>query len=187
MLNPTARALTLTAVLAAAASSAAAASADNDLWLHVRVDEAHGAKVTVNLPLALIEKAIPLLPRAHARHFDWDHHDIEADMADLRQMWREVRASPDMTFVTVEERDETVKVWKREGTVYIEVRGGRDDERVDVRLPVGVVDAFLGGDELDLRAAVQALVDHGGGDFVEVRDDEDHVRVWVDRRAEAGE
>ena len=185
MLSKTTRALTLTAILSAAATTAIAA--DEGLWLHVRVDEAGGAKVTVNLPLALIEKAIPLLPDAHARHLHFDHHDIDADMEDLREMWREVRNSPDMTFVTVEEHDETAKVWKKDGTVFIQVRGDHGDESVDVRLPVGVVDAFLGGDELDLRAAVRALVDQGDGEFVEVRDDEDHVRVWVDRRSEAGE
>lgn len=178
------RILTLAAILVAAA---AGAKADESLWLHVRVDEAHGAKVTVNLPLALIEKAIPLLPDEHARHLDFDHRAIEADLADLRAMWSEVRGGPDMTFVTVEDGDETVKVWKKEGTVFVEVRDASDGERVDVRLPVAVVDAFLGGQDFDLQAALRALVEHGRGDIVEVRDAEDHVRVWVDDVAEAGE
>ncbi len=50
-----------------------------------------------------------------------------------------------------------------------------------------VIDAFLAGEEFDLKAAVRALVDHGNGELVEVRDHRDHVRVWVDRVAEAGE
>jgi len=38
---------------------------------------------------------------------------------------------------------------------------------------------------VDFTAAIQALVEHGQGEFVEIRDDEDHVRVWVDEVAEA--
>lgn len=184
MPNKILRALTLTALVAGAASAAAA---DRGLWLHVRVDEADGAKVTVNLPLALIEKALPMIPGDAAGRLRFDHHDIDGDVEDLRAIWAEVRASPDMTFVTVEEDGEKVRVWKAAGYVFVEVRERHGDGEVDVRLPVEVVDAFLAGDEFDFQAAVRALVDHGGGDFVEVRDDEDHVRVWVDGAAEAGE
>ena len=55
MTSKNVRALTLAAALAVAASGVAA---EDTLWLHVRVDEAQGAKVTVNLPLALIEKVL---------------------------------------------------------------------------------------------------------------------------------
>lgn len=154
----------------------------SDLWLHVKVTEKGGAKVMVNLPVALVEKAAALMPEKHLRHVKFDHGHL-ADIGDLRELWQEVRKSPDMTFVTVEEADENVKVWKKDGFVFVEVRGG-DDEQVDVKVPLEVVDAFLAGEEVDFTAAVQALVDHGQGQFVEVRDDEDHVRVWVDEVAE---
>ncbi len=185
MTSQTARALTLTAVLFAAAAATAAA---DDLWLHVRVDEERGGKVTVNLPLALIEKAIPLLPEEHARHLHFDAHRIDSDLADLRAMWREVRDSPDMTFVTVEEDDETVRVWKEGGYLHVRVRERGDETSVDVRVPAAVVDALLSGEgeELDLEAAIDALVAQGEGDLVTVRDRDDQVRVWVDRVAEAG-
>lgn len=175
------------AVMAVLCAGAGSLTAADDLWLHVRVDEAGGAKVTVNLPLALIEKAMPLVPREHIRHLDFDHHAIDGDIEDLREMWSAVRDSPDMTFVTVDDSDERVRVWKEAGNVFVEVRGRHGDEEVDVRVPIEVVDAFLAGEEFDFRAAVRAMVEHGTGEFVEVRDDEDHVRVWVDRQAEAGE
>lgn len=185
MPSKTVRALLMIALLAAA--PAVAATGDG-LWLHVRVDEAHGAKVTVNLPLVLFEKAIPLLANGRVHHhLDFDHHHFRHDMEDLRAVWHVVRNGPDMNFVTIEEHGETVRVWKKRGTVFIEIRDRYDDERVDVRLPVAVVDAFLAGERFDLRAAVQALVDRGSGELVEVRDHEDRVRVWVDRVAEAGE
>ena len=167
-------------VLVVATGGAAMAS---DLWLHVKVTEEGGAKVMVNLPVALVEKAAALMPEKHLRHVKFDHGHLDADIGDLRELWLEVRKSPDMTFVTVEEADENVKVWKKDGFVFVEVREG-DDEQVDVKVPLEVVDAFLAGEEVDFTAAVQALVDHGQGQFVEVRDDEDHVRVWVDALAE---
>ncbi len=156
----------------------------SDLWLHVKVLEHQGAKVTVNLPIALVEKASAFMPKKHMRHIRFDHGHLDADVEDLRELWQEVRNSPDMTFVTVEEDHENVRVWKQSGYLYVEVRDG-DDEQVDVKVPLEVVDAFLSGEEVDFRAAVQALVDHGQGQFVEVRDDDDSVRVWVDDVAEA--
>jgi hypothetical protein len=159
---------------------AGAATASSGLWLHVKVDEGEGAKVTVNLPLALVERAIPLLPRheIHEAHIGLDHADLEIE--ELRGLWQEIQASPDMTFMTVEEDDENVRVWKESGWVYVQVQEAEGAERVDVKVPVQVVDALLSGEELDIAAAVRALVEHGEGDFVTVRDHDDNVRVWID-------
>ena len=38
---------------------AGVAAAESNLWLHVRVDGDHGERVSINLPLGLVEKAIP--------------------------------------------------------------------------------------------------------------------------------
>jgi hypothetical protein len=173
--------LVLALVLAAIAGSAQAASS---LWLHVTVDENDGAKVTVNLPLALAEKALPMLPvdsEMNWRHHV-DHHGMELE--DIRELWAEVKNSPDMTFVTVEDDGETVKVWKEKGFVYVEVRDG-DREQVDVQIPLAVVDALFAGEEIDLAAAVEALAERGGGDLVSVRDQDDQVRVWIDETPNA--
>ncbi len=166
-----------------------AAWADSDLWLHVRVDEANGAKVSVNLPIGLVEKAIPMIPTEHFQdgHLVIDH-DVEWSIADLRELWAEVRNSRDMTFVTVEDGDDNVKVWKEAGYLRVRVLEEGDGEaEVNVKIPERVVDALLGGDgeQLDLSAALAALVDEGEGELVTVNDDRDRVRVWVDRVAEA--
>ncbi len=178
------RSLSALAVLLLVAGTASA----SDLWLHVRVDEGGGAKVTVNLPISMVEKALPLLADHHLDHgrIHFEEH-MDASLADLRELWSEVRASPDMTFVTVEEEDESVRVWKEKGYVYVRVRDDDGEETVDVQLPVQVVDALLSGEgeELNLEAAMAALVEHGEGRLVEVRDRSDHVRVWVDRTAAA--
>ncbi len=182
MREKTSRALLLALTLAAIANATQAAS---DLWLHVTVDENDGAKVTVNLPLALAEKALPMLPLHEGMR--WRHHHGRLGMAleDIRELWSEVRDSPDMTFVTVEDDGEKVKVWKEKNFVYVEVRNDAGDEKVDVRVPLAVVDALLAGDEIDFTAAIQALAKDGGGDLVSVQDRDDRVRVWIDETPES--
>lgn len=182
MRERTTRGLVLALALAAVAGSAQAAS---NLWLHVTVDENDGAKVTVNLPLALAEKALPLIPLHEELRWGahGGRHGIE--LAELRELWSEVKNSPDMTFVTVEDDGETVKVWKEKEFVFVEVRDEDGQETVDVRIPEAVVDALVAGKEIDIAGAVQALAERGGGDLVTVRDRSDNVRVWVDETPEA--
>jgi hypothetical protein len=49
------------------------------------------------------------------------------------------------------------------------------------------VDALLSGneDELDIQAAINALVQEGEGELVTVTSDDENVRIWVDSIAEA--
>ncbi len=176
----------ISTVFAAALVIASAASASN-LWFHVRVDEADGAKVTVNLPLSMIEKAIQMIPEKHLNHRGMHFSDHEMTPADMRELWTELRDSPDMTFVKVEEEGEDVKIWKESGYLYVSVLDEDNNEKVDVRVPFAVVDALLSGDEdkLDIEAAIHALVQEGEGELVTVTSDNDNVRVWVDSIAEA--
>ncbi|MCP4200521.1 MAG: hypothetical protein GY769_01140 [bacterium] len=182
MRESTSRAFVLLLALTAIAGSARAASS---LWLHVTVDEGGGAKVTVNLPLALAEKALPMIPLHD--ELRWHHHRGHdgMELEDLREIWAEVKNSPDMTFVTAEDDGEKVRVWKEKDFVFVEVRDDDGDEKVDVQVPLEVVDALVSGDEIDFTAAVQALAKRGGGDLVSVRDRDDNVRVWIDETPEA--
>jgi riboflavin biosynthesis pyrimidine reductase len=166
-----------------------AAVADSGLWLHVKVDEAGGAKVMVNLPINLVEKAVAMIPDE-----DWNDGRVMFDgrhqwtLADLRDLWNEVSATQDMTFVTVEDGDETVRVWKEAGYLKVHVIEHRGEGgEVNVQIPARVVDALLsgGGETFNFTAAVEALVDEGEGELVTVNDSNDRVRVWVDRIAEA--
>ena len=166
-----------------------AAMADSDLWLHVKVDEADGAKVMVNLPIGLVEKALPMIPTD-----DWHNGHIRIDgdhqwsVSDLRELWQEVRDTRDMTFVTVQDDGENVKVWKEGGYLKVSVlENDGEESEVNVRIPARVVDALLSGEEdrLNFSAAIEALAAEGEGELVTVNDDDDRVRVWVDRIAEA--
>lgn len=178
--------LAAAALLVAAVPSLAA----SDLWFHVTVVEHGGdnANVTLNLPISIVEKALPLLPEdAHnAGHIRIE--DADFDAAQLRDLWRELQETPDMTFITVQTDDETVRVYKEGG--YMVARTTEADEdgtHVNARIPLAVVDALLSGegDELNLVGALQALAAHGAGELVTVSDREANVRVWIDDRPEA--
>ena len=166
---------------------AGAAQADSDLWLHVKVDGQDGEKVTVNLPLSLIEMALPMIPDEHFSDGDFilGGHGHKLSISQLRDLWNELKSTPDMTFVTVEDGDETVTVSKSNG--YLRVHVDESDERVAVRVPESVIDALLsgGGESLDIRAAITALAEQGEGELVTVNGDDEQVRVWIDRSAES--
>jgi len=166
-----------------------AIAADSNLWVHVKVLEDDGeTKVTVNLPIRLLTKALPLIDVGrHVHDQSIQINDHRLSYSELRDIWSELRGGPDMEFVTVEEDDESVKIWKKEGFLYVEARE-HHGESVDVRMPLAVVDAFLGtGDEFDFEAAIGALAEHGEGELVRVDGEDESVRVWIDTSPEAAE
>lgn len=164
--------------------------AESPLWLHVRVDGGGDeGNVVVNLPFNLIRVALPMANLDdHIRDHSLELNDHEISYEEMRALWLEVREGPDMTFVTIEDDGESVRVWKEDGFLYVRVRD-RGNERVDVKAPLAVVDALLSGsgDAFDIEAAMAALVDQGAGDLVTIQDEEESVRVWVDTSPEAGD
>jgi hypothetical protein len=179
-------ALALSTLLAAAGGAAAA-----DLWLHVHVDErgAEAATVRVNLPLSMIETVLAVVPDdGDFRGGKVVFSDQELTAADLRRIWQSLKASPDATFVEVEQADQRVKVAKQGGYLLVttvEPREGGDT--VDVKIPEPVVEALLSGEgeELDVAAAVRALAARGEGELVTVDNRDAKVRIWVDGAAES--
>ena len=175
-------------ILPMLAMLAVPAAADSSLWLHVRVDDDNGSKVNINVPISMAEKIVAMVPNDHMDDGRIILHDQEISVVDLRAIWAEIRSSPDMTFVTVDQQDDSARIWKQEGKLRIEVRGD-DGRKADIKVPVEVVDALLSGDdnELAVGAAIAALGRSGGGEIVAVSDEENQVRVWVDTIAEAQE
>lgn len=175
-------------VLALAALSTFAGSAfASGLWLHVKVDGGgDDEQVTVNLPLSLLEKALPMIPEEVMEQGQLQFDQGETiTIANLREMWNEIQSQPDFTIARVESADEHVRVAKEGDYLVVRVEG--DTENVNVRVPVAVVDALFSGDgnQLNLRAALEALAAHGEGELVTVNDRDETVRVWVDGFAEA--
>jgi len=173
-------ALTLTA-------AASALEAQGSAWIHVEVIESgdKAEKVNVNVPLALAEVALDVLPDKMTDKVTEKFQEKGITLADLRKLWAELKNSGDAEFVSVESDKETVRV-VREGNlirVRVDDRGGDKPEQVRVDIPIEVVDALLSGEgeELNLRAAVQQLRNRRG-DIVNVDDGTSKVRVWIDGR-----
>ena len=174
---------------------AAAAEAKTALWLHIKVHDGDGSRVSINLPLSVVQAATPLIPEdvRTAGQLRVDGHDLSVQ--DLRRIWREVQRLPDATYVTVDEKHGKVRVARSGGYLLIQAADGADregrprrhqGERVEVRMPVAVVDALLSStdDHLNLAAAIEALARSGEGELVTVNGDNDTVRMWVDGAAE---
>ena len=173
------------ACLAVAVLVSLSTAATADKWLHVRVEEngSRGEKVSVNVPLELVERMLPLISVDELQHGKLDLED-DLEGIDLRELAAALREAPDADFVTVESDDENVRVSK-EGeflVVRIQEKGAHSDERVRVRMPLAVVDALFGGEphELDLLAALEALGEYSDDALVDVESDDGFVRVWID-------
>ncbi|HEX4955179.1 MAG TPA: hypothetical protein VF017_17450 [Thermoanaerobaculia bacterium] len=166
-----------------------AQAADPNLWLHVKVHEQTGerARITVNLPLTLVETAAALITdeAQAAGRIRLDHADLDA--ADLRALIDSLKGSPDMKFITVESDRENVQIAKDRGYLIARVHEqGERPGKVTARIPMPVVEALLSGtgDQFDVRAALVALAAHGEGEIVTVDEQDSTVRVWIDAHPE---
>jgi hypothetical protein len=162
---------------------------DGDPWIHVEVleDGGEGAKVRANLPFSLAKVALGLAPgkisdgnfQISEGHIRFENEDVSVE--DIRKMWTELREAGEAEFVTVEEEDETVRIFRRGDRLFVHV-DGEDDERVRIEVPLALVDALLSGpeDALDLEAALAELQKMEGDEIIRVEDGEDIVRIWID-------
>ena len=141
------------------------------------------------MPLSLIEAALKLVPEEVHKEIDVELNEVDFDLEDLRQFWKDVKDVEDATFVTVESAEETVKVAK-EGDLLVARTTERtaDGAQVDVRFPFAVLDALFQGTgehELDLVGAARALAQYGDGDIVTVDDGADPGQGLGGRRQRA--
>lgn len=172
----------------AAGISAAAQTSTSERWLHVRVEclDSRGESVRVNVPLSLAEKVLPAIHNEHISDGKVRFHGGHMDDVDLRTILQAVRDTRDGEFVTVQSNDGDVSVAKQNGYLLVHVRDNKrdKDERVEVRVPMTVVNALIstGSDQLDLAAGIRALAAHGDAELVTVKDRRNSVRVWVDSK-----
>ncbi len=154
-------------------------------WLHVRVDEGSKSKVSVNLPLSLVEIALASAPQTLLSdgHFKLHCGDSRLSVAEVRKMWKELKAAGDTEFVTAEDENKTVNVARKGDLVQVRIDNPKDKETVRVDVPLSLVDVLLSGegDQIDVRAAVAELSKRRG-DIVHVTDATSQVRVWIDER-----
>ncbi len=181
--------LSVPGILVLATGLALAAPADK--WLHVSVVDGKSGKaekVRVNVPLNFAEKVLPAIQVDKLHNGKVKIEDCEMNGLDLRAILEAVRDTRDGEFVTVEAEDGNVRVAKSKGSLLVKGRDGKKgNQKVDVQVPMRVLEALLSGEknELDLAAAVRALGAHGDTLLVNVNDDDSTVRVWVDSRNES--
>ena len=170
-----------------------------DQWIHVRVEskETKGETVRVNVPIEMAEKVLPAInhDNLHAGKVRIDNAHLND--VDLHALLDAVRTSKDGEYVTVQSKENNVRIAKNSGYLYIHVTENRGDasvakhtataaseSRVEIKVPMKVVDALFsaGKDELDVVAALHALSSNGDTELVSVKDDENTVRVWIDSK-----
>jgi len=177
------RTLTVLGAVALVSILAGGAALASERWIHVRVEEwdHDGERVSVNVPLQMIEAMLPMIETDMLRDGKVQLHHHDLDGIDLRQMLAALQDAPDAEFVTVQTNDEEVRVAKESGYLKVLLDDRRGEERVRVKVPLAVVDALLGSDpeQLDLAAGLRRLAEFDG-DLVTVESDEGNVRVWID-------
>ena len=173
------------AAMVGAAPAALAATAER--YLHITVNDAtKGESVNVNVPLSMAEKILPTLNKGNLHNGHVTIGSTEMNDVDIRALLDALRTSPDNEFVTVKEKDQDVRVAKSNGNLVVHVRdGAKGGEKVDITIPMKVVDALLSNaknNELDVSAAIRALSDAGDALLITVEDASQHVRIWVDSK-----
>lgn len=185
-----------------AQSIAGTSSSAKEQWIHVRVEstEDKGETVRVNVPVEMAEKVLPAINKDKLHngkvHFDSAH----LDDVDLRTLLDAVRSSKDGEYVTVQSKENDVRVAKSNGYLYVYVTeksaakkatkgeaakpNSARESKVQVKVPVKVVDALFsaGKDELDVVAALRALSANGDTELVNVKDSENTVHIWIDSK-----
>lgn len=187
----TSAAIGTSALVAVAALALPARASEPARWVHVRVTSRNDRtdNVRVNVPIAALESLASAVDTKdlHQGRIQLGREDLDA--AQLRKMWKAVRDSRDMEFVTVESQDETVRVAKSGGFMLATVKPARSGRggQVEVRVPLEVVDALLDAPEgqLNVQAALAALAGYQGDALLSVHDEDDDVRIWIDSRGDA--
>jgi hypothetical protein len=169
-------------------TSQSGTSAHGERWLHVRVisTNSKGETVRVNVPLDLAEKVLPAIDHDRLHNGKVRIGCMDCDGVDVRTLFEAVRTAKDGEYVTVQSNDADVSVMKKDGQMLVHVhdKNKSKDARIEVKVPMKVVEALLSGskDELDIVAGLHALASQGDVELVSVKDEENTIRVWLDSK-----
>lgn len=173
------------ALVSAFCMIAAVSQAASKEWLHINVHDTKGEeeKVRINIPISLIEVMLPMVEEKAVSEGKIRLHNRDFKVADLRNIWNSVKNEGDTEFVSVDKRNEHVRVFTQ-GHFLMVQSDENSRSKVNIKVPMAVVDAMLsgGGEELNLMAAVKALKDSGVRDLISVDDDNTKVMVWIDEK-----
>ena len=146
----------------------------------VREGGPSGNRIVVPVPLVLAQAALAIAPAvAPADKLRIPDNEALEHMGLAREVLEALAAGPDGELVRVEERDELVVIAKEGRSLRVRVSGSR--ENVSVNVPMHLALQALPDEHGHIRTA--ALAGALGGvrftDLVDVRDGDDHVRVYV--------
>ena len=117
--------------------------------------------------------------------------NAELNDIDMKALLEAIRNAPDNEFVSVKQKDEDVRVAKQNGNLIVHViQKDKENEKVDITVPMKVVDALLSNvkdNEVDEAAALKALSDAGDAMLVTVQSTTEHIRIWVDSNGNPAE
>lgn len=151
-------------------------------WVHLRVSQAEGATISIDLPVSLVGMALEMAGnRAVLEGLARFGENDQMRLDDLRALWAELRQVGDGQFVDITEGGSRVRMFREGDRVSIHADDG-ESATVKIEVPVAVVDILLGseGEGLDFVGALQELARTGSGDIVEIIDGDNTVRAWVD-------
>ena len=185
---------TIAVAIGIARGATTAAKPAAERYLHVKVDGGtKGESVNVNVPLSMAVKILPTINHGDLHNGRVTISGADINDVDLHAILDAVRTAPDNEFVTVKSSEQDVRVAKSNGNLIIHVRGsgkegGKGGQKVDVTVPMKVVDALFSTakqNELDVAAAIRALGEAGETVLVTVQDAEQNVRIWIDSKSAA--
>ncbi|MEM9556229.1 MAG: hypothetical protein AAGC60_18370 [Acidobacteriota bacterium] len=149
---------------------------------HVEIEDGEDT-VSIQMPLALVQAAVAVLPDDLEIDGEIKIDDTDFEVADLHAFWQAVKTSPEDTLLRVDSDHEKVTVSKRGDMLLLQTLEGRTDgTRIDAEIPFAVVDALFSGSagRLDLSAALGALAEMHDGPILSIREGGDTVRLWVE-------
>ena len=153
-------------------------------WIHIHVTDQgeKAANVQVNLPLSVVEIGLSAAPDKVVEKGRLKLKNANLNVEDLRLMWQDLREVGDAEFVSVEDKDQHVRISRRGNTLHINVDDQTgQNEKVRIEIPIEVVDALFDGegDELNLRGAIRRRGTQRG-EIVRVDDGDKKIRIWID-------
>src|SRR5258705_11479527 len=178
-------AATLLASAAIAQDTTTSSSGKSEQWIHVRVEskEDRGETVRVNVPVEMAAKVLPAINKNNLHDGKVRIDSMHTNDIDLRVILDAVRSSRDGEYVTVQNKENDVRVAKSAGYLYIHVtdkyegkkEAAKDEKtgskagtghgsKVDIKVPMKEVDALFsaGKDRLDIFEVLKRLLGDGG-------------------------
>ena len=129
--------------------------------------------IELTLPLTMLQAMKPTIQEA------LQNIDMETEgHLDIYAIWQEIKNVGPNEYVTIEDGNETVRVFTTETHLMVNVN--QSDGEIELSVPLAVVDAILGQEEMDVEALIATLESMQGQDLVTVVGTDVNVRVWIE-------